>query len=66
MLGSILLLTGAACCFLSLEWMLDGRELEGEIALMQPKIDRLDEGLKEKVRGAPPGQGRTVPRKAPD
>jgi len=45
---------------------LDGRELEGEIALMQPKIDRLDEGLKEKVRGAPPGQGRTVPRKAPD
>jgi hypothetical protein len=25
------------------------RELEREIAIMQPKIDKLDEGLKEKV-----------------
>ena len=27
------------------------RELEREIAIMQPKIDKLDEGLKEKVGG---------------
>lgn len=35
---------------------MDGRELEGEIAMMQPKLDRLDEGLKDKVQGAPPGR----------
>jgi hypothetical protein len=59
-----LLLTAAACWW-ALEWVLDGREVEAEIAMMQPKIDQLDEGLKEKVRGAlppPPREQRTVLR----